>query len=328
MTMLTKYEIPGVRNAEAGSLKAYTHPYLFAGTHAERFESLKEIIEKWVDEGRSRTIARFGDGDYNYLMRIEKGSAKPGNRGVTVPYDQIDLPLQRFGFIQNDIIALELAYFYRRRYLLYFLMHQLPWNPYWRAQRRENTVAAQERLRYHYDLVRQCLFGPEFTFDVVYSLVASRWIFTKFPEQVGLIGNALKLDLIRSLMEQPEYRRYIGTQTFTDYIGIPQKGAANDADALAESIAPQIQASRAKVFLVGVGHAKSGLLWRLKQYSSAVFIDVGVGLDAIAGCVCQERPFFADWTNYRLKNYDYSKIDQMDYTMDFWDKSKYKTIEL
>ena len=77
-----------------------------------------------------------------------------------------------------------------------------------------------------------------------------------------------------------------------------------------------------------MGHAKTGVLSYLKGYSDAVFIDVGVGIDALAGCVNQERPYFADWTNYRFKDFDYSQIDQMDYNAEGYDKSKYKTIWL
>ena len=63
----------------------------------------------------------------------------------------------------------------------------------------------------------------------------------------------------------------------------------------------------------------------LKEYSDAIFIDVGCGLDALAGIVCQDRPYFADWTDYRLKDYDYKSIDFMDQGNPAWERPYFKT---
>ena len=58
-----------------------------------------------------------------------------------------------------------------------------------------------------------------------------------------------------------------------------------------------------KIFLVGIGHVKSALLYKLKEYKKGVqFIDIGVGMDAVAGIVNNNRPYFGNWKNYRLKN--------------------------
>jgi len=159
-------------------------------------------------------------------------------------------------------------------------------------------------------------------------LVATRWVFRQYSNQIGLIGNGKKLDLIKRLTENSKYREYIGTDFFTDYIDIPEKGAADKPLELAAKIGEQLKSSKAKVFLVGAGHAKTALLPYLRTYSDAVFIDVGVGIDALAGCVCQERPYFGDWVNFRFKDYNYGEIDQMDYNYPGWDKSKYKTVML
>jgi len=52
------------------------------------------------------------------------------------------------------------------------------------------------------------------------------------------------------------------------------------------------------LFLVSVGHVKSGLLSELKLFRNAVFLDVGVGIDALAGIVNLSRPYFGDWQNF------------------------------
>ena len=42
-------------------------------------------------------------------------------------------------------------------------------------------------------------------------------------------------------------------------------------------------------------------------------MDVGAGIDNIAGCINIGRPYAGDWTNYRIKDYDYSNIDYLRY---------------
>ena len=65
---------------------------------------------------------------------------------------------------------------------------------------------------------------------------------------------------------------------------------------------------------MGIGHSKSALLYRFKKYTNAIFMDVGAGIDNIAGCININRPYAGDWTNYRIKDYDYSNIDYLRYS--------------
>ena len=61
---------------------------------------------------------------------------------------------------------------------------------------------------------------------------------------------------------------------------------------------------------MGIGHVKSGLLHELKNYKKATYLDIGVGIDALAGVVNIYRPYFGLWQNYRIKNKsNYKKID-------------------
>ena len=66
----------------------------------------------------------------------------------------------------------------------------------------------------------------------------------------------------------------------------------------------------------------------VRVLTDAVFIDVGGGIDAIAGILCQDRPYFAEWVNYRIKGYDYSKIDFMDQGNPSWNNKEYETKEI
>ena len=44
-----------------------------------------------------------------------------------------------------------------------------------------------------------------------------------------------------------------------------------------------------------------------------MYLDVGAGIDMIAGCINTKRPYAGDWKNFRLSNYDYSEIDYLKY---------------
>ena len=48
---------------------------------------------------------------------------------------------------------------------------------------------------------------------------------------------------------------------------------------------------------------------KFKNYKNALFIDIGCGMSGLAGTVETDRPYFGNWINYRLKNYDYSHVD-------------------
>ena len=68
--------------------------------------------------------------------------------------------------------------------------------------------------------------------------------------------------------------------------------------------------SSSKLFLLGVGHVKSGLLSELKKIKNAVFLDIGVGIDALAGVINIKRPYFGLWNNFQIKNDSiYKEID-------------------
>lgn len=221
--MHLKYQIMGVSNANGASLESYTHPFLIRDSYQKQFDSLSKQIQTWVSAKKGKSIIRFGDGDFNFLMRWEKGSAKPGNRGTTVPYSQVDSPKHRYGFLQNDKIAMEIQYWYRKRYLFYFVVQQPFFNRLWWRDIVYRPARALKFLTKQYSLASQCIFGPSLSLDVVYSLVASRWLFRTFPNQIGLVGNEFKLELIKTLVSHEEYQKYLGAGGFTDYVKIPQK---------------------------------------------------------------------------------------------------------
>ena len=115
---------------------------------------------------------------------------------------------------------------------------------------------------------------------------------------------------IHLLMEKKQYQDYLGIEKFNDYIDIPQRFACDNLNKTIRHVEKQLKNSTSEIFLVGVGHVKSGLLHELKNIKNAVYIDVGVGIDALAGIVNLSRPYFGDWKNFQFRQSNlYNNID-------------------
>ena len=143
-------------------------------------------------------------------------------------------------------------------------------------------------------------------------------------DRIGLIGANTKMNIIQNIMEAPQYQEYLGLEKFEDYISLPQKFACDDLDATEKMVGEQLEKSTSKIFLMGMGHVKSGLIHRLKKYTDAVFYDVGASIDAIAGVIDTDRPYAGDWTNYQIDEPSlYEGVDLLAYE----GKGKHITLE-
>ena len=140
------------------------------------------------------------------------------------------------------------------------------------------------------------------------------YFFKQFSGKIGLIDASEKLSLIEELMNKQEYKDYLSIDSFNDYIHYPQKYACDDIDSVEKYVGEQLRNSTSKIFLLGIGHSKSAILHRLKKYTDSIFMDVGAGIDMIAGCINTRRPYAGDWTNYRIEGYDYTDIDYLNYS--------------
>ena len=247
----------------------------------------KWLLKDLVKKGESKTFYKFGDGDYFFLRGESVGSASPGKRALSKSYSDIKHEEFVSGVCENDYVNVEL---YNRD-----LFNSLYPN-------------------------RQINFNAEYG----YGLVANRWLTKTFSESIGIIGASQKVKLIEKLMEKKEYQEYLGLSKFQDYISIPQKFACDDIDATEKMVAEQLENSTSKIFLLGVGHVKSALLHRLKKYRDAVFLDVGSGIDALAGIIDHNRPYMGKWVNHRVQGFDYDSLDILQY--DIWN-TPYKMME-
>lgn len=151
--------------------------------------------------------------------------------------------------------------------------------------------------------------------DIIYGLFANRWILSTFKNKIALIGGNEKMNVIRELMKYEEYQKYTCNEYFIDYISVPERFSCDNTDILIEDIGKQIKESSAEVFLFGVGISKMAMAHKFKNYKNAIFIDIGCGMSGLAGTVETDRPYFGSWTNYRIKEYDYSKVDPTNFNV-------------
>ncbi len=238
----------------------------------------KTHLKQLVHAGSSKTFYKFGDGDYYFLTKQSVGSATPGNRALSLSYEDINHQEFIEGAKLNDYYTCEIY---------------------------------PENRKMFDDVISKSIDYPA---EYGYGLVSNKWFFKEFSGKIGLIGASEKLYLIEELMKYDEYKEYLGLDYFVDYIHYPQKYACDDIDLVEEFVGNQLKESQSDIFLLGIGHSKSGILHKLKKYKDAVFVDVGAGIDNIAGCINIRRPYAGDWTNYRIKDYDYSNIDYLRYS--------------
>jgi hypothetical protein len=244
----------------------------------EELEEFKHLLIELVYLKEPKTFYKFGDGDYYFLNKIPTGSATPGRRALSKSYDDINHDAFVKGAQECDYYTCE--------------------------------IYPENRVNYLDVIQRQIDFPAEFG----YGLVANKWLLKTFAGQIGLIGAGSKLNIIKNLMEAPQYQEYLGLEKFEDYISLPQKFACDDLEATEKMVASQLMKSTSKIFLMGMGHVKSGLIHRLSKYRNAVFLDVGASIDALAGIIDIDRPYMGDWTNYQIDDVQlYKGIDFLAY---------------
>ena len=272
---LDQYKIEGTINNDQNPC---FHDETVYPKFQEELEEFKHLLIELVYLNEPKTFYKFGDGDYYFLNKIPTGSATPGRRALSKSYDEINHDAFVKGAQECDYYTCEIY-----------------------PENRVNFIdVIQRRIDYPAE------FG--------YGLVANKWLLKTFAGQIGLIGAGAKLNIIKNLMEAPQYQEYLGLEKFEDYISLPQKFACDDLDATEEMVASQLMKSTSKIFLMGMGHVKSGLIHRLSKYRNAVFLDVGASIDALAGIIDVDRPFAGDWTNYQIDDVQlYKGIDFLAY---------------
>ena len=275
---LDQYKIEGTVNLDTNS--CFTDPTTYSSFQKE-FIEFKDKLISLVNSDQSKTFYKFGDGDYFFLRRENVGSAQPGRRALSVPYHMLNNHHEFIlGSLKNDYVTVE--------------------------------IYPENRNHFHSIYPdRNIDYPAEFS----YGLVSNRWIFEKFVGKIGIIGAYEKLVLINNLMQHKTYQDYLGIDKFNEYVCIPQRFACDNIAAVEGMVAKQLSSSpdETRIYLVGIGHVKSALTHRFKKYKNAIFLDVGSGIDALAGIIDEKRPYMGGWINHRLHNFDYNTIDFLQY---------------
>ena len=272
---LDQYKIDGTINKDQNP--CFNNPDTFPDFQ-NGLEDFKNLLIKLVDSNQPSTFYKYGDGDYFFLKKMPVGSATPGRRALSKGYDQINHDVFVEGAQKCDYYTCE--------------------------------IYPENRAHFKEVIQRDIDFPAEYG----YGLVTNKWLLKTFAGKIGLIGAGSKLNIIKNLMEAPQYQEYLGLEKFEDYISLPQKFACDDIDATEKMVASQLMKSTSKIFLMGMGHVKSGLIHRLSKYRDAVFLDVGASIDALAGIIDVDRPYAGDWTNYQIDDVQlYKGIDFLAY---------------
>ena len=272
---LDLYKIEGTNNLD--SHNCFSDPNSFP-QFQEGLDVYKTHMKQLVDEKESKTFYKFGDGDYYFLTKQPFGSAAPGSRALGVSFDDINHDEFVSGSKLNDYYTCE--------------------------------IYPENISKFNKVIDRDISYPAEYG----YGLVANKWFFSQFSGKIGLIGASEKMELIEELLMYDEYKEYLGINNFSDYINFPQKFACDDINYVENFVGEQLEKSTSDIFLLGIGHAKSGVLHKFKKYKKAIFMDVGAGIDMIAGCININRPFAGSWVNYRIEGYDYTNIDYLRYS--------------
>lgn len=274
---LDLYKIPGTINLDKNVCFSNKKTFPKFQEHLKEYKLFLEMISQ---DNKSYTFYKFGDGDYYFLKKKPTGSARPGNRALSLDYSQINHKLFIEGSKMCDFYMCEI---------------------YPENKKKFSQIFKNKKIN----------FPAEFN----YGLIANKWILKKFKDRVGLIGAKQKLDIIKKLLKYKTYQDYLGLENFQDYISIPQQYACDDIYLTEKIISEQLSNSTSRIFLLGVGHVKSALIHRLPKYKNAIYLDVGSSIDAIAGMIDINRPFFGNWTNFRLKDESlYNGIDYLGYS--------------
>lgn len=322
--------------------------------------ALRNLILLSVAKREPLSILRFGDGDLYFVNAIPIGSARPGYRALRIEYHQkANLAACRLGLFRADVVTAEIGTMMegglRLMLLLEWLYRWMPdlhrstwWRPslFLKVVNRLLQVFAKAFRSYALRLLTFPLLAYlrhrlrltpaqypilrplPYTIEAVYALVASRILFRLFPSEILLVGQKQKLDAIQELVKYEAYRRYLGIEGFCGYVGVEKIGAADNEETILTALRVECERSQPKLILLGIGSAKLYVLPRIRSFSDAVVVDVGAGIDALAGVISHDRPYFADWVNFKSDAIDYASMDMMDATNPRRDADKYRKVVL
>lgn len=279
--ILKKYRIEGCKTYNHGDLVAFKNPLTYYGVMQEVYDELVDKIRIHLDKKLPFSVMRLGDGEAYFLQgkfigNVVKRHFTSGN------LESLNLNEWRESYLKNDIKSFDANWFLRKL-----------WVP-----------IEGKSIKYKY-----------YPLHPVYSLVATRKIFNIAKDfKIGVLGAEKKIKLIKKLMAYKEYQDYLGIKEFHSYLSVPERGACNDVEKTLSEIIDKEKDSPCDIYLLGIGISKLYMQTRIRDTLNCVIVDIGSGIDAIAGIIPKDRQNFGLWTNYILPGDDvYSSIDNLSY---------------
>jgi hypothetical protein len=272
---LKQYNLPGTKDINGNrNDKAYQNPDTWI-TYQEDFQNFQNFL---LSDNDPKVLLRVFDGELRFLRKEKVGNV--GKRHVSVPLTEKFIKVFYENSLKCDKFSSHLTVLPGGN------MHKL-----------YKSVYGNKKIDY--------------PMEFHYAIVLNKWIFKNFKNKIGLIGGSKKIKVIKELMKHEEYRGYLGMDIFTDYIEIPERYSCDNPNKLENSIKEQLKNSKAKIFLFGMGISKLAVAYKFKDFYPATYIDAGCAISALAGFIKENRPYAGDWMNFRIKNYDYSRLDPM-----------------
>ena len=251
-------------------------------TYQEDYIEFKNNILKWSKNNEPKVLLRAYDGEFLFL-KGEKNIGNVGKRHVSKELNEEFVKKFYENSLKCDSLASHLTVLPKGK------MHKL-----------YKSVYGNKKIDY--------------PMEFHYGIVISKWIFKHFKNKIGIIAGSEKIKIIKELITKKRYKHYLGIDHFTDYIEVPERFSCDNPEELDLSIKNQLQNATAKIFLFGIGISKLAVAHNFKKHYPAIYIDIGIMMSGLAGFLTKERPYSANWLNFRMKNYDYSKVDKMDTT--------------
>jgi hypothetical protein len=276
--ILPGYRIRGCVSYNHRDLVSMKLNYVAPGVFQEYYNNIFNEIEDSLKNNRPFSVIRSGDGEAYFLQ--EKYIGNIVKRHLTVKDINIDTEIWIKKYLRNDIITYDANLSLRRL-----------WTP----------IVGKDVIKDYYPL------------HVVYALIANRDIFSILKDKkIGLIGSIKKLNIISELMNHKQYRDYTKISEIQSYIGIPDVGACNYPDKILNDILKKSAKNPCDIYFVAAGISKIYFMSELRDKLNCIVIDIGSGMDALAGIIPKDRHCFGKWVNYKIqKNAIESGFDKL-----------------
>lgn len=271
-----RYRVPNLRNVTTLDNLEQKYPFVNLN-HNSSYEFMKFTLE--ISERIARNVPfsllRLGDGEMYFLQGKIVGNLIK-RHGVSK-----SIETENISKIKEEVLKCDLILLFKNPSMIKLLPKSL----------------------------KSKLNDSNYDLYIIYQLISSKLLFYLIKNyKIGLIGAEEKLRLIEKLMLYDAYKAHMALDVIYDYIYIPQKNAGSNFEETFKLIKRQINAE-VDIYLVGIGISKMFVLPRLKEETGKTFIDIGAGIDAMAGIIPHTRSYFGNWNNFRIQNYDYSNID-------------------